>query len=254
MTPPTVFALINESKIYSDADVQRMAAVLGKQLALHLAPVHGLVPGVVFVPNGTQPPAGACPTYILPKSDVPGAGGYHDEDGSGVPYIKVFDDATDGTLVGPASMPVVLSHEMGEVVGDWSANLWAEAGDGTEHAYELCDATEDDVYEIDGMSVSNFLYRAFFDPKAEKGSRFDYLGVVTQPFATRPKGYQIVRAITADASDVFGRLRARGAAADGDEVRPIGHGVFLHFGAGFYESRKAGKVAKAVRRRSRMRP
>ena len=44
------------------------------------------------------------------------------------------------------------------------ANLWAQADDDTEYAYEMCDAVEEDTFLVDGIQMSNFLHPAWFEP------------------------------------------------------------------------------------------
>ena len=96
-----------------------------------------------------------------------------------------------------------MSHELCEMVGDSSCNIWADGPDGHDYAWELCDAVEADAYDIDEVTVSNFLYPAFFDPQAETGSRLDHLGKLAVPFSMTAGGYQIRRSETGKVTQVF---------------------------------------------------
>src|SRR5207244_13483369 len=44
------------------------------------------------------------------------------------------------------------------------------------HWYEMCDAVQDESYEIDGVAVSNFVLPLYFTGGNEKGGRNDFLG------------------------------------------------------------------------------
>jgi hypothetical protein len=54
---------------------------------------------------------------------------------------------------------VTACHELFEMVIDPLANLWAEAPDGTEYAYEMSDPVEEDTFLVDGIQMSNFVIR-----------------------------------------------------------------------------------------------
>jgi len=58
----------------------------------------------------------------------------------------------------------------------------------------MCDAVQDENYEIDGVSVSNFVLPLYFTPGAERGSRNDFLGhkhdgKTLESFGINPGGY-----------------------------------------------------------------
>ncbi len=245
MTPPALISVYNQSKRVTDADVQRMVAAVGKQLARDVAPVHGMVPAIEFLPAGGKPsvPGGAI-AYIIDEPDQPGVLGYHYEDGNGVQTIKVFVnpslDSGAQVLTGPECVSSVFSHEAIELTGDGPANKWADGPGSVSYALELCDAPQGYLYDIDGVDVSDFLYQAFFDPKAEPGSRLDHMGKITHPFATGAGGYQSTRT-AGPYTQVFGSIGASHA-----EAAP---GVHVHFGPDFPEWRKEGQLWKVAQKR-----
>jgi hypothetical protein len=107
-------------------------------------------------------------------ADEAGALGYHDLTKDGQPVSKVFVKTTkdDGELVS-----VTACHELFEMAIDPLANLWAEAPDGTEYAYEMCDAVEEDTFLVDGIPMSNFVHPSWFEPfQHPPGTKFDHLG------------------------------------------------------------------------------
>lgn len=241
MTPPTIVSVVNQSQRVSDAEVEAMTAAVMRQLSRDVAPFYGLVPAMEFVPRGGTPIDFAALAYVIDEPDIDGALGYHDEDEDGRPYIKVFVNPTldhgGAVLTGADAVSVTLSHEVLELVGDSPANKWVDGPDGRDYAYELCDAVEGDAYELDGVSVSNFVLPAFFDPRAEEGSRMDYLFKLQRPFTMTPGGYQIVRTEPGRVGQVFARTGAHCAVALTDSVH------FL-FGPEVPEWRRQGKVDK----------
>ena len=117
--------------------------------------------------------------YIWDKSDVPNALGYHEANFRGIPYGFVFVDIA--TEVGE-NWTVTFSHEVLELLGDRQANSLIRGPHPRDkrrkvyHWHEMCDAVQDETYEIDGVEVSNFVLPLYFTEEAEPGSRNDFLG------------------------------------------------------------------------------
>jgi hypothetical protein len=245
MNPTPLISVINQSKRVSNTELALITSALGKQM-VHVAPVWGFTPAIEFVPNNKTPDNDAMPCYIVDEPEFDGALGYHDEDENGMAYMKIFVNAifdNGGTLIsGPNSLSATMSHEMIEGgVGDTAANIWADSNDGSSYALELCDAVESDTYSIDSVSVSNFVYKSFFDPKAKKGSKFDFLGAVHKPFGMTNGGYQIRRTEPGQITQVFGHSSG--------SIEYVHKGVVLEYGSQFpvwkrkYKRRKAHKRA-----------
>ncbi len=117
--------------------------------------------------------------YIWDKSDVPNALGYHEANFRGIPYGFVFVDIA--TELGE-NWTVTFSHEVLELLGDRQANTLIRGPHPRDqrrkvyHWHEMCDAVQDETYEIDGIEVSNFVLPLYFTEEAEPGSRNDFLG------------------------------------------------------------------------------
>jgi hypothetical protein len=141
---------------------------------------------------------------ILDTSDQAGALGYHDTTPDGRPYGKVFLEPilTNGGSfkTGSLSLSVTLSHEALEMAGDPYANWWAD-GPNQEHALELCDPVEGDSYDIDGVSVSNFVGPRWF---SNGPGPYDKMGTLTAPWTMSAGGYMIVRDRGTVVRQVFG--------------------------------------------------
>ena len=74
------------------------------------------------------------------------------------------------------------------------ANLWAEASDGTEYAYEMSDPVEEDTFLVDGIQMSNFVHPSWFEPfKHPSGTKYDHLGLLKAPFSMTKGGYVIIK-------------------------------------------------------------
>lgn len=195
-----------------------MAFAIGRacamQVVAHLCPAWGFVSWDVIAGIESDVKAGDIPHYIFDTADVAGALGYHDVDPQGRAYIKTFAGTVldnGGTLLdGSNSVSVTASHECCEAVVDENASMWNTIPDGTTLpsgkqvtralvALESADPVEGDSYPcmvvgkggtLIKVSVSNFVLPAWFDFKHP--GPYDQMGLVLQPFETRPGGYLIV--------------------------------------------------------------
>lgn len=210
-------ALISHSTdpALTPAVLAEIAHALGRQLVEHYAGVwqRAGVP-VECAASDTQAPAESVLMVVFDAASDPGILGYHDVSPTGKPYGKCFwgpIKGSGGTVkTGDNSLSVTLSHECLELMADPYANWWVDMPDGvTEEALELCDRVEGDSYEIDGVSVSNFL-----GPRAFRNGvgPYDFLGMqgdprgLTYPFEVRSNGYVIRRTggPTGTTTSIFG--------------------------------------------------
>jgi hypothetical protein len=195
------FAVVNQSTLVSDDDLQTAHAACLKQLTEHVAPAWGRLPmDGVFVPKGGQVPPDAYPVYVIDDPDVAKMLGYHSEDPSGKPYGHVFAGPilqNRGTpLAGFPSVSAVLSHEVIEFFIDPTCSLYAVDGSGTLFSYEVADPVEGAAYAVltpDGapVSVSDFVFEAWFDAKAPPGTQYDWLKNCSAPFHVTKNGYAV---------------------------------------------------------------
>ena len=220
-----LIAVINQSTLVTNAQVDLMCQAIQVQLDLHVLPAWNMKAGSIkFYADATKVPGYAWVVNMLDNSTQAGALGYHAEDNDKVdafifagPVLQnngvVLYDTTNPQNVSVAS---VLSHEVCEMVGDRFAAFWSDgpsvvASDGqtyTEYALELCDPVEGDSYAItvgtQKVSVSNFVFPSWFNAEATSVNLpFDYLGKLTKPFSMTPGGYLIVRQ-SGNVQQVFG--------------------------------------------------
>lgn len=191
--------LINQSTVVpglTGAVLDQIAAAVTRQLVEHYGPFwqsQGI--GLRTITDPSQGGANELLMTVLDNADQAGELGYHATLVDGRPYSRIFAGpimANGGSIMGgPNSLSCTISHEALEAIGDPYCVWWADMPDGqTEDALELCDRTESDSYEIDGVAVSNFLGpRAFSDGAGP----FDWMSLMTAPFQVRPGGYAIRR-------------------------------------------------------------
>ena len=183
---PTI-AFVNLSNAPLGVDLEKLVAVLRKQIEQHFVPAWGY-PAELYVTD--KPKSTDWQLVFLDDADAANALGYHNLTKGGQPISKVF---VKTTIAADQKVSTTASHELMEMMIDPGTQLWAQSADGRFYAYEMCDAVEDEEYLIDGVAVSDFVYPSFFESwHAPRSVQFDYLQKISQPFQTLQNGYQIV--------------------------------------------------------------
>ena len=151
-------ACINKATVDLGAPFDALTVALQKCFDQYFLPVWGypvkLYNTVAAKPSDWQ-------FIYFDNADVANALGYHDLTHKGQPVSKVF---VKTTLADNQSVSVTACHELFEMVIDPLANLWAEASDGVEYAYEMSDPVEEDTFKVDGIEMSNFVHPSWFEP------------------------------------------------------------------------------------------
>lgn len=205
-----LIAVINESTLVTNDQVNTMCQAIQVQLDLHVLPAWNMKSGTIkFYADKTQVPGYAWVVNMLDNSTQAGALGYHSLDNDlvdafifaapvlqngGVPLV--FDPSNPGQY----TVSATLSHEVCEMVGDRFANgfsLGTQISQGNLYAQELCDPVENDSYGImvgtTNVAVSNFVFPSWFNPEATaQNLPFDYMKKLTAPFTMDSGGYMIV--------------------------------------------------------------
>jgi hypothetical protein len=212
-------AIVNGSTLVSDADAATIAAALDAQLREDVLPCWDRRPcSCLWLPGGPSVavPAGVLPLVLLDEPDVAGAGGYHDETPEGFilgkifcgPVLRAGGGVLDGGKIGDG-VSIIASHEAIEAKFDPNVNLWVDgpawlAGKNYAQAcFELCDPVQAGSYEKNGVRVSDFVTRAFFDPHNPRGP-FSWLRTIRRPLTIDAGGYMIVRDQIGAEQQVFG--------------------------------------------------
>jgi len=185
---PVTIACINKATVELGVPFAKLTATLQKCYDKYFLPVWGY-PIKLYNTKRAKPSDWLF--IYFDDADEAGAEGYHDLTKHGQPVSKVF---VRTTLADNELVSVTASHELFEMVIDPIANLWAEAADGTEYAYEMCDPVEEDTFLVDGIEMSNFLHPSWFETfKHPPGTKFDHLGLLKKPFSMTKGGYVIIK-------------------------------------------------------------
>lgn len=206
------FNVINQSSKITENDLKLMVEACKIQVRDHASPALERMPWDVKV-GGDD----GFPMIIFDDSDQAGALGYHSQDPNGKVWGRVFVNPvlnSGGTILqGSKSVSVVLSHEILETFYNPYINLWANRGDATFVAVELCDPVESKSYEIEVsgsmVSVSNFVLESWFDKEMANAGKFDYLSVLKAPLILDGGGYNIIfNSETGEIKPVFASQQA----------------------------------------------
>ena len=181
-----VIAITNASTCLSDAQVQAVIPSLQRQVSRDFNAYWDIDCSLTFLSRKETLTAGWWQIVVTDDPDQAGALGYHELASTGAPLGKVFAalDIDSGS-----SWSVTLSHELLEMLGDPWINWCAESPDGKLFALEVCDAVEADHlgYEIDGVSVSDFITPSWFEPT--EADRVDFMKRITKRLELAPGGY-----------------------------------------------------------------
>jgi hypothetical protein len=181
-------ASINKAKTGLGVPFPMLTAALQKCYDEHFLPVWGYP---VKLYNTKKAKRSDWLFIYFDDADEAGAEGYHDLTHHGQPVSKVF---VTTSLEDNVPVSVTASHELFEMVIDPIANLWAQATNRTQYAYEMCDPVEEDTFMVDGIEMSNFLHPSWFEPfKHPPRTKFDHLGKLKRPFSVTKGGYVIIK-------------------------------------------------------------
>jgi hypothetical protein len=188
---PTI-AVINKATVPLGIDLDTLIAALQKAVNEHFAPVWGTPARLVKADNFI---AGAWAIVLLDDADVANALGYHDLTPEGLPLSKVFVRTGQKSGEKPE---VTASHELFEMLLNPALNLCYEGPRGVMYAGEASDAVEELSFKVDGVTISNFVYPAWFEafrsaPALAAKSKFDHLGKCSKPFQILKGGYMPVK-------------------------------------------------------------
>jgi len=193
-----LIAILNQSTLVTNADAATMTEAIATQVRMDAAPLWDRAPAaVVFYTDPAGVPAAAHGIAIVDTiQDQPkGVLGFHTEDRGGKLWGVVAAqpelDNKGKVTTGDWSVSSVLSHEVLEMYVDPNCNLWANDGKGSAYSFEVCDPVEAPTYTVNGVSVSNFVTPAWFDPLASTTAQFDKLGQLKTPFSILKGGYVV---------------------------------------------------------------
>ena len=204
-----IISVINMSTgAISDADLLRAIRAINRQIAEDFAPYWSFGAQLRLEGRGGRAkgrnaidPAdmrGDAILYVRDVVRITDAEGFHERHFTGIPYGIVFLEMSKKLN---EDWTVTLSHEALELTGDPENNLLVQGPHPTKprhqvfHWFEMCDAVQNESYEIDGIHVSNFVLPLYFTSSDERGGRNDFLGTITdegktlRSFSVNPGGY-----------------------------------------------------------------
>lgn len=204
-----LIAVINQSTLVTNDQVNTMCQAIQIQLDLHVMPAWNIKSGTVkFYTEAAQIPGYAWVVYVIDNdAQVAGALGFHQESSDQITgYIMCEPILTNGGAVlafdatnpGQYTVSGTLSHEVIEMVGDRFTNSYCDDGN-TSWCAELCDPVEQIGYGVmvgtTNVAVSDFVFPNFFNSQATiKGNGpFNYLKSLEEPFTILAGGYAIQR-------------------------------------------------------------
>jgi hypothetical protein len=205
-------ACINKATVDLGVPFDKLTAALQKCYDLYFQPIWGYP---VTLYNTKTAKAKDWRLIYFDDADAANALGYHDLTKQGQPVAKIF---VKTTLADNQLVSVTTCHELFEMAIDPIANLWAEAADGREFAYEMCDPVEEDTFLVDKIAMSNFVHPAWFEPfKHPAGTKYDHLGLLKSPFAMTKGGYVIVKT-NGKVTEIFGSAAKKKRFAEEDRT------------------------------------
>ena len=188
--------LVDMTRSISPETMAAAAAALNIQVTRDLPQYWPINASVEYLPATGKVPQGVWPVQIV-KSLPPGEGGFHLTQHN-QPYAKVI--ATPGS----DDWTIDASHEIIEMLVDPAGNrlqasgaiqvtkgkITAAAGQ-FEYLVEACDPCEANQlgYQIEGITVSDFITPHFYEPNALPGARYSFNGSLTAPRQILPGGY-----------------------------------------------------------------
>jgi hypothetical protein len=188
--------LVDTTGTVDAAKMAEAAAAINTQVTRDLPQFWNINASVSYLPHANQIPQGFWPVLVV-DTLPPDEGGFHLTKHN-QPYAKVV--ATPGS----DEWTVDASHETLEMLVDPSGNRLQTStsieitkgkiadGVGTfEYLVEVCDPCEADscTYQINGISVSDFITPHFYDLHAAPDARFSFNGSLKTPRQILPGGY-----------------------------------------------------------------
>jgi hypothetical protein len=184
---PTILC-VNHATETLGVDFDRLIAALQKYVDEHFAPVWGVRANLE---KARSPRTGTWTLLFTDDQDSADHAGWlglHHLEGNPIAKVFVKPVKDHGEKVSVAA-----SHEIAEMLVDPAINLWATGPNGLSYAYEVCDAVEEETFDIDGIAMCNFVYPAYFELFREQGSaQFDHMKKLKHPFQISLRGYATV--------------------------------------------------------------
>jgi hypothetical protein len=207
---PEIYIRNKSNGWVSDEKLKEIIAAVQRQVSEHFQPVWGVGAQLIFAERKKDVPSHAYEIIVYEDAKAAedaGYFGYHFSP-NGYPVASVFakvDLAEDKTVSD------TLSHEVLEMLIDPACNLYAyrPSDNGRPeriYFYEVCDAVQSHKYDIDGVTVCDFVYPEWFESNWPQGSRqFDHLNLLDHPFHVLKNCYADVFEAKRGSYEIWGK-------------------------------------------------
>jgi hypothetical protein len=184
---PVHIGLVSETQSLTVRSLTQTAAALQKQVTRDYAPIWKVSATVSAFAALEDVPNGYWPVIVMDDIQTAGAAGVH-QDKNSQPYALVQFSA---------SWSLTASHETVEMLTDPFGNRLVSGtspmkGQGrVEFLVEVADPCEDATfaYTANGVTVTDFITPAFFDPVPSPSARYSFTGAVKGPRQVLKGGY-----------------------------------------------------------------
>lgn len=173
----------------TDSSMMKIAQAIGKQVNGDFARAWGIDAAVTLMRRGDRSPPdpNAWWVAVLENPGQPEAAGYHDLTPQGKPLAVVHADLVEAD---GEELSVVISREVLEMLADPGLSGFEHhRGEDKLYAREVCDPVQgaQNVYSIQGVRLSDFVYPAFFQDGAT--GPFNHRRTLKAPFEIAPGGF-----------------------------------------------------------------
>jgi hypothetical protein len=186
-------AVINLSTLVSDDEATAAMGALQTQVRRDFAPAWGIDAELSFIGKQADAPPGSWRLVIEDDSRYAGAVCYHTLTNEGLPEVRV---AVRAARQAQWEWTMAASHDLLEMLANPRLNTTifdsADGRKGRLYIREICDPVSSArlAYQIDGTTVSNFVYPAWFESfRKPSSTQFDQRGHVNSPFEVAPGSY-----------------------------------------------------------------
>jgi hypothetical protein len=204
IAPAMLISVVNFSKRISDQDAVGAVRAANRQLHEDFTPYWHIqatlrLDGRARRVERKAPILGDAILYLSEAADSGDVEGYHTATARGLPFGVVYVDLAeqcDGTWT------PTFSHEALELAVDPFMALYAAGPHANRRGtrrnvyywFEVCDPVQADLYELDGVKLSNFVLPEYFDASRKAVGPHDFLGRRSRarglsPFGVNAGGY-----------------------------------------------------------------
>jgi hypothetical protein len=182
--PLTQFiAIVSETKSITPGELQRVAGALDKQVRRDFGDPWEISASVNPYERLEDVPTDYWPIIVRDDIGFEGAAGVH-LDNEGQPYALVQASA-EWSLTASHEVLEMLADPFGNrlVAGNAPAGAPKKAQGRVNFLVEVCDPSEaaEFAYTVNGVLVSDFYYKSFFDPMKAAGVRYSFTGSLPRP-------------------------------------------------------------------------